>query len=377
MEWSELKTDKILGYAFNYPKHRFLCCMTTKTGKHMVAKPLGVTLNITGKCNLRCKMCGIWARDIERDDELSEVDILQLISDMKKWGINRISFSGGEPLLRKDIVFKILSLCQKYGIETGMVTNGWLLDEKTADELISLGISRISISIDGMGKTHDNIRGVNGSFNRAIEAINNINRSKEKLGKKCVIHTNTVITNENLDELIALTDMARNHNSVIWFQAYDTGGISAKGKKDPLWIPEDRLNKLNEIIDKIIVIKRREKSVIGNPTKELKSIKTYFKNYNIERNECYAAFDNISIDSFGNVLPCWHWKSVGNIKDKDIRSIWNSDIYRKAIIDMQKCDNPCLLNCHFTPGSLDSLLYDMIYLPILRKMSKEKKNSNS
>jgi len=368
MEWSELKTDRIIGYAINYPKHRLLCHVTAKTGKNIVPKPLGITLNITERCNLQCKMCRIWKRDIEKE-ELSENDILQVITDMKKWGINRLNLSGGEPLLRKNLVFKVLSLCQKYDIETGMVTNGWLLDEKTADQLVSLGIGRISISIDGIGSIHDNIRGVNGSFDKAVYAIDNINKAKEKLDKRCIIHINTVVCNENLDGLMSLVDMARHLKSIIWLQAFhnrDTERKLVKDIKDPLWISGDRLEKLNDVMDKIIDIKRREKGIIGNPTKELMFIKKYFKDYDVERNECYAAFDNISIDSFGNVLPCWHWSSIGNIKDKDIISIWNSDIYRKTVLNMQKCTSPCILNCHFTPGSLNSLLYDMVYLPMRR-----------
>lgn len=368
MEWKELKTETILRYITGYPKHRFLCYLSTKTGKHIVSRPLGITLNITEKCNLQCKMCNIWNRDTERE-ELSRDDILRMVSDMNKWGIKRLNLSGGEPLLRKNIVFEVLSLCQKYGIETGMVSNGWLIDRKTADQLISLDIGRISISVDGIGNTHDNIRGVNGSFNKAMRAIDNINRSREELEKRCVIHINSVICNENLDELIDIIDTARRFNSIIWLQALHNSGL---GEKDPLWIPEHRMNKLNEVMDKIIDIKKNEKGIIGNPSKELMFVKAYFKDYVVKRNGCYAAFDTISIDSFGNVLPCWCLKSVGNIKDKSIMSIWNSDTYRKTIIDMQKCTYPCMLNCHFTPGSLSSLFYDMIYIPATRGLRKIK-----
>lgn len=364
MEWKELKTKMILKYITGYPVHRSLCYLTTKTGKYMVSKPLGVSLNITERCNLRCKMCYTWRMNIEKE-ELSENNILQMISDMKKWGVDRLNISGGEPLLRKNAVYKVLSLCKEYGIQTGLVTNGWLLDKKTADQLMILDLSRLSVSIDGFGDVHDSIRGVKGSFDRAIDALNNINSSKDELEKSCVVHINSVICNENLDMLIDLIDLARRNNSINWFQAlhsYD------KRTEDPLWIPKHRLDKLNETIDKIIEIKKNEKGIIGNPTKELRSIKRYFKDYVVERDECYAAFDTISINSYGSVLPCWLWNNAGNIKDNDIISIWNSDVYKKSIMDMQKCKHTCMLNCHFAPGSLDSLLYDMVYIPIIRKI---------
>lgn len=368
MEWNELKIGQILRHGFNYPRHRFLGYLSIKMNENYVPKPLGITLNVTEKCNLRCKMCYWWKKDL-KGEELSEKDILGIIEDMKDWGVNRINLSGGESLLRKNIVFNVLSLCNEYGIETGLVTNGWLLDEKTADQLVMRGLARISISIDGIGNTHDNIRGIKGSYDKAIDAINNLNKSKERLNIKCVVHLNTVVCNENLDELLNLIELAKSLNCIIWFQAfhcYDDNGKLVKDEKNSLWIPKDRLNKLNEILDKVIEIKMKESGIIGNPMDELRHMKKYFEDYNVKKVNCHAAFDALSIDSFGNVQPCWHRKSIRNIKEEGIRAIWESDEYKKTLISMQHCTLPCLLNCHFTPGSLGSLMYDMIYLPVRR-----------
>lgn len=368
VEWKELKPRQILRYGLIYPKHRFLCYLSGKTKRNLVSKPLGITLNITEKCNLRCKMCYWWKKDL-KSEELSEAEILRIVEEIKEWGVNRINLSGGEPLLRKNVVFKVLALCQEYGIETGMVTNGMLMDQNIADQLISLGLSRISISIDGIGNTHNNIRGINGSYDKAVEAIKMINISKEKMNENCIVHLNSVLCNQNLDELLDLVELARHLKSVIWFQAvhcYDVNGTLIEDKENPLWIPKNTLNKLNEVVDRIIEIKKNESGIIGNPTKELNAFKKYFEGFRNQKQNCYAAFDTISIDSYGNVLPCWHWKSIGNINNMGIKSLWNSEKYEKILFEMQNCQLPCLLNCHFTPGSLGSLMYDMVYLPVMR-----------
>ena len=59
MEWKELKTKQVLEYGIKYPLHRLLCYLSAKTNKNLISNPLSVTLNITERCNLQCKMCEV------------------------------------------------------------------------------------------------------------------------------------------------------------------------------------------------------------------------------------------------------------------------------------------------------------------------------
>lgn len=362
MEWNELNISQVLRYSISFPMHRLLTYLSIKTKRNFVSKPIGIALNITEKCNLKCEMCRWWRKDIE-GEELSESEILQLITTIKAWGIRKINFSGGEPLLRKDVIFSALSLCKEYDIETSLVTNGWLLDENTTEKLLSLGLDRIGISVDGIGNMHDNLRGTVGAYNRAIDAINNVNTYKEKLNKNCIIHLNSVVCNKNLDELLKLAELAKYLKSIMWLQAvhcYDNNGTLTT--ENQLWVAKSRLHTLDRTIDKLVKIKINEKGRIGNSIKELMYMKEYFYG-SINRNNCYAPFDMMSIDSCGNVLPCWHRKGIGNIRNEDIKSIWNSDAYKNTMMDVQHCSFLCSLNCRFTPGSIYSIIHDMAYLP--------------
>ena len=370
MEWSELNPVYVIKYGMSYPIHRRLCYLSSKLNKNLVPHPLSININVTERCNLRCKMCHWWKNKFDRD-ELTDEELLNFVNDIHKWGVKRLNFGGGEPLLRKNTVFKLLHKCNEYGIDTGLVTNGWMVNQDTADKLISSKLGRVSISVDGLGETHDRIRGVKGSFDKVMNAIDNLNATREKFNNKCVIHINTVLCNENLDEILDLVQLAKNKKCIIWIQAlhsYDDEGNPVKNLNDPLWIPNSRLDKLDLVIDTLIDIKKKESGVIGNPTLELKMMKEYFRNPVIKRNYCYAGFDAININSFGDIRPCWHWIAVGNIKEAKIWDIWKSETYTKNLMKMQKCKYPCLLNCHYTPGSLGSIIHDLIYLPVMRKI---------
>ncbi len=124
--------------------------------------------NFTNRCNLACKHCYSYA-DPNSEDFLSTEFILDSIPELLKAGVRFVIFSGGEPLIRKDI-FQIAQAMRKSGIITYLSTNGLYISEKNVDQIIET-FNYIGISIDGIESVHDDFRGLKGAYKRSLEAI--------------------------------------------------------------------------------------------------------------------------------------------------------------------------------------------------------------
>jgi MoaA/NifB/PqqE/SkfB family radical SAM enzyme len=126
--------------------------------------PLFCGHKLTYNCNLRCKMCPFWKRPSKDSSTEREKAILRRIYDSGACGI---AFEGGEPLLRKDLV-EILAFSRLLPLHTSLVTNGTLLESRI-DEIASYINGVVYVSLDGLEKTHDTIRGVSGCFRKAVD----------------------------------------------------------------------------------------------------------------------------------------------------------------------------------------------------------------
>jgi radical SAM protein with 4Fe4S-binding SPASM domain len=127
--------------------------------------------NFTNRCNLLCHHCYSKA-DANEKDTLSFEQIEQTIPKLKRAGVNFVIFSGGEPLIRKDI-FDIAKCMKENKIMTYLSTNGMYINDNNVQKIIDT-FNYIGISIDGLEKQHDYFRGQNGSFAKSIEAIKRI-----------------------------------------------------------------------------------------------------------------------------------------------------------------------------------------------------------
>ncbi|HIA04228.1 MAG TPA: radical SAM protein, partial [Myxococcales bacterium] len=123
--------------------------------------PLYVSWVVTNHCNLRCEYCA--CPDIA-GKELSTEQCLELLDGMAALGTRQIKFTGGEPLVRKDLP-QLLARAEEHGIATSLNSNGTLIP-RMLDKLGSL--RSISLSLDGAALTHNGHRG-DGQFQEVIE----------------------------------------------------------------------------------------------------------------------------------------------------------------------------------------------------------------
>ena len=167
-----------------------------------------VVWNVTRRCNLKCVHCYAHAKNIPFDNELTTEQGKELIDDLANFGAPVMLFSGGEPLVRKD-----LPQLAAYAVEKGMraviSTNGTLITAKMARTLKKIGLSYVGISLDGMQEINDRFRGVAGAFRSALEGIKNSQAAGIKVGLRFTINKFNVNEIPKIFQLIEEMDIPR------------------------------------------------------------------------------------------------------------------------------------------------------------------------
>jgi radical SAM protein with 4Fe4S-binding SPASM domain len=161
------------------------------------------SFRVTMACNLKCTHCYSIAGK-KLSNELSLNEIKEVMNQLKQLGCIRIFFTGGEPFIRSDI-FEILKYADDNSFAIYISTNGTLIDFKAISFLRTLKHLRtFQISLDGLSKTHDSIRGVKGTFNKAIHTIK-LAKNKLRNTKIAIIST---LMRKNINEMCKLLELA-------------------------------------------------------------------------------------------------------------------------------------------------------------------------
>ncbi len=136
-----------------------------------IRPPFMVSYSITQKCNLKCQHCYSDSVDQAAPDELSSEEASQLIDDLSEWGIGLLIIDGGEPLCREDML-NVVRYATSKGIRTTIGSNGTLIDESMAKEMLHAGVMAVAISVDAAdAQTHDSFRGIAGAFKQTLKGI--------------------------------------------------------------------------------------------------------------------------------------------------------------------------------------------------------------
>ncbi|MFC1754030.1 radical SAM/SPASM domain-containing protein [Thermoproteota archaeon] len=317
-----------------------------------LSNPVVCNLYITEMCNLRCSMCDIWKR-AEPKKELDFKELKNLLRQLKKMGVKLIGITGGEPLMKKDIL-KFVKQAKKMGFIVHINSNTALVNsEKKAEDIINSGLDSFTVSFDGLKKTHDKTRNVKGTFKRAVKGTKLLLKARKKLKKGMRIGTSTVIMKSNLDEIKKLTLMLKDLGvDAIAFQPFTVGLMDDNRAKKKYMITDKKdVRKLDSLIKWLIKLKK-DTGIIGNSFEFLRLVPNYFSQKGVP--SCFAGYFNIDLDAKGNVYPCIAMKSVGNIREHSLKKIWKNKGYasfRKWILP--KCQK-CFIGCYGEP----SLLYN-------------------
>lgn len=166
--------------------------------------PLFVQVLVTGRCNLACAYCELPPM---RFAEMTDDEVSGVLDDLCASGMRKVSFTGGEPLLRGALPAWIRRVKAR-GVFANVITNGWFLEER-AEELGAADL--VVVSVDGRKEAHDATRGP-GSHARAIQGIEACRRLGVRVMTSTVLHRGTVT------DIAWVLDLARQADGVAIFQ---------------------------------------------------------------------------------------------------------------------------------------------------------------
>ncbi|TXH86881.1 MAG: heme d1 biosynthesis radical SAM protein NirJ [Rhodoferax sp.] len=161
-----------------------------------------VIWNLIRRCNLTCLHCYSISTDKEFAGELSREEVSTVMKDLKAYGVPVLILSGGEPLLRPDIL-DIANEARDMGFYVGLSTNGTLIDAPLAKKIAAVGFNYVGISLDGIGKTHDLFRRKEGAFDLSLAAVRHLQALDVKVGLR---YTMTQDNAHDLPNLITLCE---------------------------------------------------------------------------------------------------------------------------------------------------------------------------
>ncbi len=320
----------------------------------LLRNPYKLTFAVTYQCNLRCKTCLIWKKKTKNELTLEEIEKFSKKSNFFSW----INVTGGEPFLRKDIVeiARAFSENSKYLSLFNTTTNGYLTDRiyEKAQELLRLKIPKtiIVVSLDGPEKTHDKIKGVDGSWKKALKTYQLL-KELEKENNKFKTFLGYTISPLNLGEFL------ETYHSVKKIIPH----VEAKDFHVNLFhLSEHYFSNVNEnfslenhkksTLSELQIIEKMKGRKLFYPIFFLEQMylklgKEFFK-INKTPLPCKALLTSVFIDPTGGVYPCTIFnKKLGNLRNinYDLEKILTLQNTKKIKEDIEKLNCP---NC-WTP----------------------------
>lgn len=291
----------------------------------------------TLSCNAKCKHCGSSAEKKKYEGELTTEEIknaFKQISEDMNAHLILINVTGGEPLVRQDLCEVMEYATKELGFHWGMTTNGILLNDENIEKLKKANMETISISIDGLEKTHDNFRGVPGSYKTIIENIKKL----KKANYVKHIQVTTVVNKTNIEELEELYKIMLDLGLDSWRLA-SMDPIGRAKENDDLLLDGKELKKLLDFILK----KNKEKKLkisYGCPgflgLKYEKDTRDYYFN-------CRTGINVASILYNGDLFVCPNVPRIkhliqGNIRTDNFKKVWENKYKEFRTKDRTKCE---------------------------------------
>ncbi|NLB88936.1 MAG: radical SAM protein [Syntrophomonadaceae bacterium] len=298
-----------------------------------INRPL-VVWNTTNRCNLRCKQCYINAEDRQYSSELTTDEAIAFIHDLANMKAPVLLFSGGEPIIRKDL-FELGKLAGDLGLRPVLSSNGTLITDEVAKKIKEAGFQYVGISIDGAPATHDDFRNQKGSFAASINGIkacqnygvktgvrftvNKLNQKdlpeifdileKEKIPRFCMYH---LVYAGRGEEMLDLDTTIEEKREILDFVSRKTVELHNKGVKIEILTTDNHA-------DGIYLLNKIKEQEPHRADEVIQLLNMH--------GGCSAGTKFANVDPQGNVHPCQFWQdyTIGNIKERPFSELWNSD----------------------------------------------------
>ena len=293
-------------------------------------KPV-IVWNITRACNLKCIHCYAKAVEKSKENELNHEEGISLINNLADFGAPVVLFSGGEPLMRKDLT-TLAYHAVKRGMRAVISTNGTLISKDKAKELKDIGLSYVGVSLDGLMEVNDRFRAVHGAFNQAISGIRNCMGEGLKVGLRFTINK---INYRELSEIFNLIERENIPRACFYHLVYAGRGSDL--------IKEDLTHEETRRVVDLIIDRTKDLHDRGKPT-EILTVDNhadgpylYMKMLKENNPRASAVMELLRMNegnSSGHGIGCvswdgtvhadqfWRHLSFGNVRDRHFGEIW-------------------------------------------------------
>lgn len=314
--------------------NNLLAEISLKTGLNL-NKPTYICAKMTMRCNSHCVHCNIWDMDYD-ERELTTDEWHRALDGLHEWlGNFNMVFTGGEALLRDDLL-DILAYAAGKGIQVELLSNSILVDDALAQRIVDTGIAQFTTSFDGINaETHDRFRGRAGFHAKTVAAITALNAYRQKREKPLKILLKTVISANNLDELAAIARYSQEQGLDVLYQPIEQNYGEEPNvnwfKESTLWIQD--IAWLKEEVAQLQELKLRGYPIV-NSEDDLATIIRYFEcpeelmsavqahDTRSAADTCRHAVTNFVISSNGDVRLCFKMEPIGNLQESPPVEIW-------------------------------------------------------
>ena len=263
-------------------------------------RPISVTFEVTMRCNARCSFCDYW-----KTSPRAKAEELQSFAEVARFfNPMVITFSGGEPTLRRDLEDLIAAVARAVRIRyISLITHGAMLTPERGRALWEAGLSQLNISLDYLDGRHDTARGIPGLTAKIFDAIPALRAHGVDN-----IRFNTVIKDDNLDQIVPLVRRAQELGCGVNLSVY----TAFKNGNAEHVLGERVARELDAVVAELLAFKRRKRGVIINSDYYLEQIPRYVRGEMTE--PCRAGIRTVHVSPTGHVKRCpdfpvdFHWR---------------------------------------------------------------------
>jgi len=300
-----------------------------------------VVWNVSRRCNLLCMHCYSNSANQGYDGELTTAQAKAMILDLEAFNVPVLLFSGGEPLMRKDL-FELNSFAHEHHLRTVISTNGTLINKELAKKIKDSVIDYVGVSLDGIGPRNDMFRGYKGAFDLAREGIRNLVAVNQKVGLRFTITRHNY---QDIKDIFRLVEDESIDRVCFYHLVYSGRGASMTEDDLPR---ADMRACIDAISDwSVSMFKRGLKKEVLTVDNHADAIYIYLKTLKSDPDKAEDILTLLkynrgnasgiaiaNVDNLGNVHADQFWQShtFGNVLKRKFGDIWmdtSDDVMRK------------------------------------------------
>jgi len=313
-------------------------------------------------------MCDQWKTAAGKArEELNTQEWFSVVDSARRLHSAVFIITGGEPLLREDI-FEIIAYMRKNKIAAHLCTNGTLINDTTANKIVSCGLNSVSVSLDSYSSSvHNWMRGTD-CFDAAVNGI----KTLRSIAPRIKIGINYVVTRKNFRDLDRMVRFAETLGvNQIKFDPVHTNLMHRHKSLESfadLLFEEGDLAQLRIEIEKLIRA-AAESRLLTNSSTFLKGIVRLFeKDSPAIHLPCYAGYISCAINPYGWVAPCDNFDGIENIRQRPLHEIWRSESFQSSRQQVISCNAYCWDTTH---AELNIRCARILSMQDLRQIVKE------